>query len=154
MLVRFNRLKQRGDTIVEVLVAIAVISLILGGAFVLTNQSLQGSRQAQERVNALKLVESQIEQIKNFAATNGPAVFGPGLPASFCINSSGVIVAAGGATCTFGVDGAAATGDPSFRISATRTTAGSIHTFTIVNTWQDVSGDHQNNVQMKYRVSP
>ena len=59
-----KRLTERGDTIVEVLIAISVMSLLIGGAFVLTNRSLQGTRAAQERLNALKLVESQLEQLK------------------------------------------------------------------------------------------
>ena len=70
--------RQRGDTLVEVLIAIAVVSLILGGAYVTTNRSLYATRAAQERGNALKLAESQIEQLKGIVASNPTAVFGGG----------------------------------------------------------------------------
>ena len=51
---RLRALSERGDTLVEVLIAIAVVSLILGGAFVTTNKNLQATREAQERGNAQK----------------------------------------------------------------------------------------------------
>src|ERR1035437_9248982 len=57
-------LNSRGDTIVEVLLAMLVISVILGGAFVLSRASLTGVRQSQERGEALKVAESQTEQLR------------------------------------------------------------------------------------------
>src|SRR6266511_6049436 len=91
---RHASLNQRGDTVVEVLMCIAVIGLILGGAFVLTNRSLQGPRAAQERLNGIKLVEAQFEQIKSLASspTTAAALFSA--PASFCINNNQQIKAA------------------------------------------------------------
>lgn len=58
------RRAQRGDTIVEVLLAIAVVSGVLGGAYVSATKSLNNNRQAQERGEATKFVESQIERLK------------------------------------------------------------------------------------------
>ena len=63
------RLKQAGDTIVEVLIAIAVVSSVLAGAYVSSNKALQQSRQSQERGEALKYAEAQVEQLKDAAAT-------------------------------------------------------------------------------------
>jgi type II secretory pathway pseudopilin PulG len=57
-------LKQSGDTIVEVLLAIAVVSAVLGGAYVSATRSLNGNRQAQERAEATKLAEGQLERLK------------------------------------------------------------------------------------------
>ena len=141
----FKKLTERGDTIVEVLIAIAVLSLILGGAFVLTNRSLQATRTAQERLNATKLVESQIEQIKNFAATSGDQVFSA--PASFCINNSGVVKPSSDAGCHVGVDGAATSIEPIFNIAVTR----SANTFTTTSTWNSVSGG-KNSALIVYKV--
>lgn len=64
---------QIGDTIVEVLLAMAVVSSVLGGAYVAANRSVNANRSAQERAEAVKLVESQLERLK--AATGDPAVF-------------------------------------------------------------------------------
>lgn len=55
---------QHGDTIVEVLIALTVVSVILGGAFVSSTNSLNNSRAAQERGEALKFVQGQIESLK------------------------------------------------------------------------------------------
>ncbi len=59
-----KKLNNRGDTIVEVLIATAVVSMILAGAFVSTNTSSNNTRSAQERGEALKLAETQVELIK------------------------------------------------------------------------------------------
>ncbi len=57
-------LKERGDTIVEVLIAIAIVSLTLTGAYTSVNRSSNATRTAQERGEALKWAETQVEQIK------------------------------------------------------------------------------------------
>jgi len=63
--------KEAGDTIVEVLIATAVISAALGMAYAISNRSLRAGQQSQERVEALKLVEGQIEKLKYLARTDG-----------------------------------------------------------------------------------
>ena len=150
MLIARKRISEQGDTIVEVLIAIVVITMILGGAFVMTNRSLQGTRDAQERVNATKLVEGQIEQIKNLAATNGSALFGASAPGTYCITGTGGVVASTDAACTVGASGATAPAglEPRFQLTIVR----SINTFTVRAAWTNVRGDKQNNVEMKYRA--
>lgn len=59
-----NKLNIRGDTIVEVLIAITVVSTVLGGAYASSNRSLNATRQSQERGEALKLAETQLERLK------------------------------------------------------------------------------------------
>ncbi len=58
------KLPSKGDTIVEVLIAIAIVSLVLSGAYASANRSLYGNRQAQERSEATKHVATQLERIK------------------------------------------------------------------------------------------
>lgn len=147
---RIARLTERGDTIVEVLISIAILSLILGGAFVTTNNSLQGNRAAQERVNALKLVESQLEQIKNLAKTNSSAIFGSAVPASFCISNAGTVVSSSAAACAVGTDGNPTGTEPIFHISITQ----SSNVFTITSVWNNIRGGSQENLQMVYKVYP
>ena len=144
---RLHSLTQRGDTIVEVLIAIAVISMILGGAFILTNRSLQGTRAAQERLNAIKLVEGQLEQIKNLSRTNHNAIFGGSTPGSFCIDTSSTVKSASDASCKVNSDGAPTGADPAFNLSVSR--AG--NTFTVKAVWNSVL-NNQDNVEMRYNV--
>lgn len=142
-------LNQRGDTIAEVLVVIGILSLILSGAFVLTNRSLQSARSAQERLSAIKLVESQVEQIKNVSGTaNSATIFGPSIPNPFCINASGVVVAASNAACTMGAEGNPATGQPAYKISVSRVG----NDFTVNNKWDSATGRGQETIIIKYRA--
>lgn len=56
--------KQAGDTIIEVLLAMTVIGMVLGASFGIANRSTNLGQDAQERTEALKLAESQIELFK------------------------------------------------------------------------------------------
>ena len=62
----FKRLgrDRRGDTIIEVMIAIAVVSLVLVTAYVATRHSLQTVQDTQEHSEALQLLQSQIEFIR------------------------------------------------------------------------------------------
>lgn len=85
-----RRLRQAGDTIVEVLIATAVLGVVLAGAYGVASRSLRAARQAQERGEALKLVESQIELLKNYQldpqAVGGESIFNA--DRLFCMNSN------------------------------------------------------------------
>jgi type II secretory pathway pseudopilin PulG len=143
---RFQIRTERGDTIVEVLISIAIVSLILGGAFVATNRSLVSTRDAQERSDGLKLVESQLEQLKNIAATDPDEIFGSA-PAAYCISSSAAIVSTDN-LCKVNAAGVYVAGaTPRYNLSISR--VGNI--FTISNTWDGVTGQTAK-VQMKYRL--
>lgn len=76
-------MKQRGDTIIEVLIATVVISLVLAGAFVVSRNSTTAVRNAQEDAQASKIIESQIERLRAFIIDGGsiPAV-------GFCVDQS------------------------------------------------------------------
>ena len=150
-----RKLNQRGDTIVEVLIAIAVVSMVLGGAYATTNQSLQASRSAQEQGVALKLVESQLEQLKALAATSGGLA---SAPASFCIlTTSGTTVpvstSGAGTPCSLNSAGATASASdqPAYQLAITEPTP---NNFQINCKWFDVNGKVNDRVQMNYRVYP
>ena len=57
--------RQVGDKIIEVLLAMSVIGLVLGSAFGIANRSVQIGQDAQERTEALKIAESQLEIFKS-----------------------------------------------------------------------------------------
>lgn len=62
--------RQSGDTIIEVLLAMSVIGLVMGAAFGIANRSVQIGQDAQERTEALKIAESQLEIFKSEFAGN------------------------------------------------------------------------------------
>jgi prepilin-type N-terminal cleavage/methylation domain-containing protein len=67
------RLNQRGDTLVEVLICMAVVGAVLSGAYVSASRSLRIGRQAQERTEAIKLAEQQLEGIRLTASGSDTA---------------------------------------------------------------------------------
>ena len=120
--------------------------MVLGGAYVTANNSQQATRAAQERANALKLVESQIEQLKGLTATNPGAVFSAASP--FCIYEQTTILSASDTRCAQNVSGGTATGSqPPFKLSINR----SGNDFTVKNSWQSTKGTTEQ-LQIVYRV--
>ena len=96
--------RQRGDTLVEVLIAIAVAAFAIGTAYSISNKSLQHAISARERNESLNIAESQIADLKYRYKTPSddnptfqkylaiPASWSPGpLPAYyqyFCLDDS------------------------------------------------------------------
>lgn len=77
-----------GDTIVEVLISMAVASAVMGGAYVVVNRTLANSQQAQEHSETLAIAQGQIEQIKKLAEAGTPALYS--VATKFhCIDPSG-----------------------------------------------------------------
>ena len=104
-MLRIRNLSQHGDTIIEVLLAITVVSAVLGGAFISANRSLIGARQSQERGEALKVAEGQLDKVKALASDSTKGIFNP--PYAYCIDSSPLLnkKPAGDPACKFGTDG-------------------------------------------------
>jgi type II secretory pathway pseudopilin PulG len=88
------RLNTRGDTIVEVLIAMAVASAVLGGAYVIVGRTQQNSQQAQEHSEALGIAQGQVEQLQVAAAdsTNGPELY-DALKPQHCFSTTGQLLA-------------------------------------------------------------
>lgn len=82
------KLNSGGDTIVEVLVAIVVIGVVLSGAFVAVNRNSNTSLQVQERSQAIKIVETQLERLKGIASDPSLDVFNTATPRVFCLDGS------------------------------------------------------------------
>lgn len=130
------RLNQTGDTIVEVLLAIAIVSAVLGASFTAINQSTQVNRQAQERSYALELAESQLEllaSISNKEGINGR-----------CISDSLAVTTA----CGRGPDNRY-----SLSIIDHRAQPGGANTYSSVVEWEKIGGStEQERVEIYYRV--
>jgi type II secretory pathway pseudopilin PulG len=145
---KLTRLKQGGDTIIEVLIAMTIVSLILGGAYVTTNNSLLATRDAQEHDEALQLVQSQIEALKAIVATNATAVFGPSAPNPFCITNVTTVDSSSSANCTMDSAGIPVTTQPAYKVVITRTNSD----FAVEATWPSVIGVYNDQIQINYRL--
>lgn len=132
-----RRLNQVGDTIVEVMIAVVVLSLTIGGAYGIATRSLRAGRQAQERGEALKLAESQLENIKAQATQPGTTIF---TTSNFCFDTSGAVKTAG---CTFNL----------YTVSITHSPlANNVHQFDVSVQWPSINLNGNDQLIMHYRV--
>jgi len=138
-------LNQRGDTIIEVLIAIAIVSLVLTTAYAITNKNTRAIQDNQERLQAQHLVESQIELLRTKASSLA-------LP-NTCFDASGT-PARGSACVHNGVAGSGATYTLSITGPDPVTTA-----YAVKATWASLTGVRQtsngddSSVTMYYRVN-
>lgn len=140
----FNQFRQnqRGDTIVEVIIAIAVISSVLTGAFYLTNHSTRAVRDSEEHAQALQLLQGQVEQLR----AQAPKSTWADVNAPFCFSSTGAITSvAGGYGC--------GSGYYSFRIEppATQPAAGENGLFTLRVQWDSILSK-KGNESLLYKI--
>jgi prepilin-type N-terminal cleavage/methylation domain-containing protein len=146
-----TKLHQSGDTIVEVLIAITIVSVILGGAYVTSNDSLDATQDAQEHADALQLTQAQVELLRT-KATSGNAIFTTATP--FCIGDDGTVKSTAPA-CTVDSSGAVS-GVSAENIYLTQITnrSGSgagPYTFTAQTTWPGLQ-NKTDQVQLIYRI--
>ncbi|MEO6513365.1 MAG: prepilin-type N-terminal cleavage/methylation domain-containing protein [Candidatus Saccharimonadales bacterium] len=146
---------QRGDTIVEVLIALAIISSVLAGAFFVTNRSAQNIRDTEEHTQALQLLQGQIEQIRTMAsdpnATNGQ------FPPQLCFDDKGVIQSASSAndftTCTDNLNG---TSGVTYGFNTVKSNLpGNMRLFTSVVKWDGLHGQTNSETLLyKFEIAP
>lgn len=79
--------KQRGETIVEVMLCVVLLGFTISSSFVIARRNLYTGQAASERVQVLAKIESQIERLKYMAtlstASSSDGVFGQ--DRAFCI---------------------------------------------------------------------
>lgn len=137
---KIHKLLQKGDTIVEVLISTAVVSIVLLSAITISNKSLQQIRTAQERTEAQKIAQSSVERLETAVATI-PALSATGIISSFCIDTSGTYRLSSLPECT------------SFDLYETviTRTSTSPYTFSINVSWAGLNGTTEQ-VTINYRV--
>ncbi len=151
---------QRGDTIVEVLMSVAVLGLVFGAAHVTSNQNVLAGRATQERLEAVKLAETQIERLR-IAISENESIFNRS--GSFCIPSTdtpgSALVIASNNACTMSSNGspAAATVAPRYRVSVQKTgdltSAGVTGArFEVSVNWEANDGDDDDSLKTLYEV--
>ncbi len=157
------KLGKRGDTIIEVLMAIVVISATLGTAFATINSGVKGTRSSQERAEALKIVESQIELLKSARANSVSGLYGRSR--AFCVNKTGSNITIHEAFNPPGSVGDAQaqpltsysndcrnnsiTGGYNYSIEEDAS-----NVFVIRARWSSITGDRNDQIEIKYRMVP
>lgn len=157
-LARNLKLTQRGDTIIEVLIALAVLSSAISVAYVTANRSLLNARQSQEMSRATVLAQSQAELLRA-RATITDAMAHPNdfiyiTGSDFCIKKDKVVKISvtpvdpdpdNDNACFFG------TTDVPYKVAITYNQTND-DAFTIKVTWANVLGDGDDTVTLVYRV--
>jgi prepilin-type N-terminal cleavage/methylation domain-containing protein len=134
------RRNQQGDTLVEVLIAIAIVSLILTTAYAISNKNTLAIQSNQERIQAQHLVEAQIEALR---AQDGLVTSGD------CFGTNGTEVAGASVSCTSASEqGSGAT----YTVSIQGPVA---NIYTVKASWSDLTSNKTNgaNVTMYYRLN-
>ncbi len=146
---------QRGDTIMEVMIAVAVLSFILTASFVVSNKSSQATRQSVERSEAFKHSETKLEQLKTFISQSAT----PALPAdgtSFCIKNDGTptpaIVGDAKNFATYDSNPALSDCKQDNRYYSYVQRTG--NTFTVYTRWEAATGNGIDESSMVHRIYP
>lgn len=148
---KLKRLTSRGDTIIEVMVVLAVLGLALSISYATASRSLTQARQAQENTEATTLLQTQIEQLRgNYdvpsTITSKYIYTNP----YFCLNNgvrtnlTGTDIKDYGSyppECKFK--------DDRYHVAIQYD---SPSTFTATVVWDDLSGNDQSKVTLSYRL--
>ena len=97
------RSKNRGDTIVEVLIAVAVVSLVLASAYAVVNRSTLAIQSTQEQSYAQKLVERQVELLRSASTAPTPLGGCYDTSANYQTTPGSCTITNGGATYTLAI---------------------------------------------------
>lgn len=82
-----KKLTNHGETIVEVLIAIAIVGGVLSAAYYLLNRSYSQSQASIERVAATKLAESKVEVLRTLSINSlEVSPYNNGTP--FCLSNT------------------------------------------------------------------
>jgi type II secretory pathway pseudopilin PulG len=89
----YRQINQAGDTIVEVLIATAVVSSVLAGAFLVSQKSSLAVRDSQEHSEMSQVLQGQVELVRSLALsatdnTSGIFAHPPGGTKYFCVDGS------------------------------------------------------------------
>ncbi|MDZ7744362.1 MAG: prepilin-type N-terminal cleavage/methylation domain-containing protein [Candidatus Saccharibacteria bacterium] len=145
------RISERGDTIVEVLIAIAIVSLVLGGAYVSARRSLQMNQRAAERVEASKVVEQQLEKLKTVAAQPDNDLFASDTTEPYCIDGS-LVRQDNLNECRFGPDDG---GSGRYQVQIFRdSSSDGRYVFNVRAQWDRLGGGDPQMLNAYYRVYP
>ena len=141
---------QTGDTIIEVMMAIVVMSGVLGATFAVSNRSLKSTQANHERFQAQMYANQQAEWIKVYSANNRQGLT-TNAATVFCMNGSASLVADTNASCTK---------ESLYKISITPKQmskdfsggANEYNTFFIRVTWDSLANGKQDQLELVYGI--
>lgn len=147
----FSRLDNRGVTIIEVLLTIAIAGAVLGGAYASANRSLSGTMMSKERTEGLQFAQEQLEMLKSALLTPDKKAMIVSLPENreFCM------------TTNTWVEENAKQGDGSWSAACLRGPDGryrmfiqkeSDEKFTIKAAWDRIGGGEEQHVTIVYKA--
>lgn len=145
--------RQAGDTIVEVMIVLAVLGMAIGISYATANRSLLNARQAQEASLATELVQAQVEGLQTLA--HGGTIY---TDSTFCIIDSGSgpavhVIAANDTACNLGeANRYAITINWNGATPAAGSSTPGSDTFTVKATWDDVEGQGKDTATISYRL--
>jgi prepilin-type N-terminal cleavage/methylation domain-containing protein len=149
-----RHLRQRGDTIVEVMIVLAVLGLAISISYATANRSLLNARQAQENSEATRLAQSQAELLRSQDGNDSIYVAGNN---PYCMNGSSVaMISDETALDTTSYPAACRSGDLPYYVyvqyaaDPSNPTPGG--TFTVHVLWDDILGQGQDSVTLTYRL--
>ena len=146
-------LNQFGDTIIEVMIVLAVLGLAIGISYSTASRSLLNARQAQENSHAAELVQSQVEELRTMTgniSTDPNYIYRAG---GFCIFNGNTVSPLGGTDPTdysiFPI-GSPCVMDGLYHIAISYD--GTTDNFQVQAAWDDVLGQGQDTVTLIYRL--
>jgi type II secretory pathway pseudopilin PulG len=166
MLRRYKKITSNGDTIVEVMVVLAILGLAISISFATANRSLLDTAQAEENSQATEYAESQVEDLRYLAPTSSSTdtsqnptanIFNP--TSAFCITNPTAAspITTTTSNCKFGpqnyqvlvynCDGYNRGGN-----NPCSATSPNSDTFIIQAIWPDSLGQGNDTVTLSYRV--
>lgn len=155
-----KKLTSRGDTIVEVMIVLAILGLALSICYATANRSLTNARQAQENAEASELVSSQIEQLRanSYLLTSNPRSPYHGdmnnSSKAFCFLDDSSIkvlpIDSNSLSNSTLYENSGCRKNDRYNIAVKRTVG--TNTFTATAYWDSVTGDGQDSVTMSYNL--
>jgi len=133
----FRLRSQAGDTIVEVLISVAILAVVMAATYISSSQSLRNGTDSSNRQQALALANQQVELLKANPVCSKPT---PPPAPGYC-NS------------TFSINGAGIAGSGTYRPNNTVFTIADTYsspTYTITATWPGPSSQNSQ-LQIYYR---
>jgi prepilin-type N-terminal cleavage/methylation domain-containing protein len=150
-----KKMEQKGDTIVEVMISMAVLAIVITVAYATSTRSLHASLDSQYRDQAVSYAQQQLELLKN-ADSNGSAVIANYKVTSnpFCVRPNDMIIlnaADASNPCNIPIGGWGSTGDGMFKISTVYTgdppaVAAGTRTFAVTVSWDSAENRPQQTV--------
>lgn len=143
--------RQAGDTIVEVILAVAIISSVLAGAFAVTSRSSRDIRVSEEHAQALQYLQGQVELLRSAAAKPGYLLGSGWLNSGFCLDANNIYESDSGGTDNNCKVGANPTAPYVLHIQKNPLSSGPTTTFDLEASWASLNRGNDR-VDLSYKV--